>query len=162
MELVKEVAMKDSAYVTDYFFFSVKKDKKDGEDVLNYCSGVNLDLFLPMVRGRLGMGSNPITSGLLLLKYDLCGLARSKGATPRPDHGTTKSERLPLSEGTWLMETLLIENPSGMVPEEIVAFCVDNYFRRVAAFSVKKYEVPDSLLSPGDMQAQLDTFCKAA
>jgi len=154
--------MKDSAYVTDYFFFSVNKYKKDGEDVLNYCSGVNLDLFLPMVRGRLGMGSNPITSGLQLLKYDVCGLARSKGAIPRPELGTTKCEGIPLSEGTWLMETLLIENPSDMLPEEIVAFCVDNYFRRVAAFSLKKYEVPDSLLSPVDMQAQLDTFCKAA
>ena len=154
--------MKDSAYVTDYFFFSVNKYNMDGEDVLNYCSGVNLDLFLPMVRGRLGMGSNPITSGLQLLKYDVCGLARSKGAIPRPELGTTKCEGIPLSEGTWLMETLLIENPSDMLPEEIVAFCVDNYFRRVAAFSVKKYEVPDSLLSPGDMQAQLDTFCKAA
>jgi hypothetical protein len=108
------------------------------------------------------MGSNPITSGLLLLKYDLCGLARSKGATPRPELGTAKCEGIPLSEGTWLMETLLIENPSDMLPEEIVAFCVDNYFRRVAAFSLKKYEVPDSLLSPVDMQAQLDTLCKAA
>jgi hypothetical protein len=49
-----------------------------------------------------------------------------------------------------------------MLPEEIVAFCVDNYFRRVAAFSLKRYEVPDSLLSPGDMQVQLDTLCKAA
>jgi hypothetical protein len=154
--------MKDSAYVTDYFFFSVKKDKKDGKDVLDYCSGVNLDLFLPMVRGRLGMGSNPITSGLLLLKYDLCGLARSKGATPRPELGTAKCEGIPLSEGTWLLETLLIENPSGMLPEEIVTFCVDSYFKRVAAFSLKKYEVPDSLLSPGDMQVQLDTLCKAA
>ena len=154
--------MKDSAYVTDYFFFSVKKDSKDGKDVLDYCSGVNLDLFLPMVRGRLGMGSNPITSGLLLLKYDLCGLARSKGATPRPKHGTTNCADIKLSEGTWLFETLLIENVSGMFPEEIVAFCVDNYFRRVAAFSLNKYEVPDSLLSPTDMQAQLDTLCKAA
>jgi hypothetical protein len=49
-----------------------------------------------------------------------------------------------------------------MLPGEIVAFCVDNYFRRVAAFSLKQYAVPDSLLSPSDMQAQLDTLCKAA
>jgi len=154
--------MKDSAYVTDYFFFSVKKKNRDGEDVLDYCSGVNLDLFLPMVRGRLGMGSNPITSGLKLLKYDVCSLARSKGAIARPGLGTPKCEGIPLSGDTWLMETLLIENPSGMLPEEIVAFCVDNYFRRVAAFSLKKYEVPDSLLSPSEMQVQLDTLCKAA
>lgn len=154
--------MKDSVYVTDYFFFSVKKDRKDGEDVLYYCSGVNLDLFLPMVRGRLGMGSNPITSGLQLLKYELCGMARSNGARPRAAKGTTKSAGLPLSKGTWYMEALLIENPSGMLPEEIVAFCVDSYFKRVAAFSLNNYEVPDSLLSPVDMQAQLDIMCKAA
>jgi hypothetical protein len=154
--------MKDSTFVTDYFFFSVKKEEKDGQEVLHYCSGVNLDLFLPLVRGRLGMGSNPVTSGLQLLKYELCGLARSYGATPKPAHPSIKSVGLPLSEGTWYSEALLIENPSGMLPEEIVAFCVDNYFRRVAAFSREKYDVPDSLLSPSDMQAQMDTLCKAA
>lgn len=153
--------MKDSAYITDYFFFSVTTGKQDGKDVLNYCSGVNLDLFMPLVRGRLGMGSNPITSRLQLLKYELCGLARSKGATPKPDQGN-KCEDLKLSEGTWLMESVLIEDPSGMLPAEIVEFCADNYFRRIAAFSLKKYEVPDSLPSPGDMKTQLDILCRAA
>lgn len=154
--------MKDSAYVTDYFFFAVKKEEKAGQDVLVYCSGVNLDLFLPMMRGRLGMGSNPITSGLQLLKYDVCSLALSKGAVPSSRHGTTKCAGMTLSEGTWYIENLLIENASGMLPEEIVAFCVDSYVKRIAACSLQKHEVPDSLLSPVDMQTQLDTLCKAA
>ena len=153
--------MTDNAYITDYFFFSVKADKKDGKDVLNYCSGVNLDLFMPMMRGRLGMGSNPITSRLQLLKYELCRLALAKGATPRPDQGKICSDLL-LSEGTWLKESLLIENPSGMLPAEIVNFCAGNYFRRIASLSLKKCDVSDSLLSPDDMKAQLDILCKAA
>ncbi|MDA8242124.1 MAG: hypothetical protein M0Z67_17370 [Nitrospiraceae bacterium] len=154
--------MKDSAYVTDYFYFAVRQDKKDGKDVLLYSSGVNLDRFLPMMKGRLGLGSNPILSGLQLVKYDLCRLALSKGAVPRDQHGPAGSPDVTLSEGAWYVEPLLIENPSGILPEEIVAFCVDSYVRRVAACSLQKYEVPDSLLPPGEMQAQLHTLCKAA
>jgi hypothetical protein len=155
--------MKDSAYVTDYFYFAVRQDKKDGRDVLVYSSGVNLDRFLPMMRGRLGLGSNPILSGLQLVKYDLCRLALSKGAVPRDQHGSTRSAAdVTLSEGAWYVEPLLIENPSGILPEEIVAFCVDSYVRRVAACSLQKYDVPDSVLPPGEMQAQLQTLCNAA
>jgi hypothetical protein len=154
--------MKDSAYVTDYFYFAVKQDKKDGKEVLVYSSGINLDRFLPMMRGRLGLGSNPIKSGLQLVKYDLCSLALSKGAVPRHQQGPTKDADVTLSEGVWYVEPLLIENPSGMLPEEIVAFCVDSYVRRVAACSLQKYEASDLPLSPADMQAQLATLCKVA
>jgi len=154
--------MKDSAYVTDHFFFAVRQDKKDGKDVLVYCSGVNLDRFLPLMQGRLGLGSNPITSGLQLVKYELCRLALSKGAVPRDQHGPAKSVGITLSEGAWIVEPLLIENPSGMLPDEIVAFCVDSYLKKVAACSPRKDEAPDSLLTPEDMQARLNTMCNAA
>jgi len=154
--------MKDSAYVTDFFYFAVRRDKKDGNDVLLYSSGVNLDRFLPMMKGRLGLGSNPILSGLQLVKYDLCRLALLKGAVPRDQHGPAGPPDVTLSEGAWYVERLLIENPFRILPEEIVAFCVDGYVRRVAACSLQKYEAPDSLLPPGEMQAQLHTLCKAA
>jgi hypothetical protein len=154
--------MKDSAYVTDYFYFAVKQEKRDGKDVLVYCSGINLDRFLPMLKGRLGLGSNPILSGLKLVKYDVCKLALTKGAVPKDQAGPTKCSGVTPSEGAWYIEPLIIENPSGMLPEEIVAFCVDNYVRRVAAWSLQECEAPDALLLPGDMQAQLDVLCKAA
>ena len=154
--------MKDSAYVTDYFYFAVRRDKRDGQDVLVYSSGVNLDRFLPMMRGRLGLGSNPILSGLQLVKYDLCRLALSKGAVPRDQRVSTRSADVTLSEGVWYVEPLLIENPSGIRPAEIVAFCVDSYVRRVAACSLQTYVVPDSLIPPEEMQAQLQTLCIAA
>ena len=154
--------MKDSVYVTDYFYFSVKQVKRNGKEVLAYCSGTNLDRFLPMSRGRLGLGSNPILSGLKLVKYDVCKLALSKGAMPRDQPGSIKCADITPSEGTWYIEPLLIENPEGLVPDEIVAFCVDNYVRRVAAWSLQECEVPDALLLPGDMQARLDILCRAA
>jgi hypothetical protein len=154
--------MKDSAYVTDYFYFAVTQDKKDGKDILFYSSGVNLDRFLPMMRGRLGLGSNPIVSGLQLVKYDLCRLALSKGAVPKDQHGPTRYAGVTLSEGAWYVEPLLIENPSGLLPDEIVTYCVDSYVRRLAACSLHKYEMPDSLLPPGELQEQLHTLCAAA
>ena len=80
----------------------------------------------------------------------------------RSTTGPAGSPDVTLSEGAWYVEPLLIEKPSGILPEEIVAFCVDSYVRRVAACSLQKYEVPDSLLPPGEMQAQLHTLCKAA
>jgi len=40
---------------------------------------------------------------------------------------------------------------NGMCPSLLIAAC-----------SLQEYEVPDSLPSPGDMQTQLETLCKAA
>jgi len=154
--------MSESIYVTDYFYFAVKQEQKEGKDVLVYCSGINLDRFLPMMRGRLGLGSNPIRSGLQLVKYDLCSLAISKGAVPRDQHGPLKCSVVTPSEGAWYVEPLLIENPAALLPEEIVSFCVDSFVKRVAACSLQRYKVPDSLIPPGELQTQLDTLCRAA
>ena len=75
--------MEKHEYKNDYFYVVVRPEKKQDKDVLIYCSGINVTRFLPMMQGRLGLGSNPIVSGLQLVKYDLCTLAHSKGATPK-------------------------------------------------------------------------------
>lgn len=155
--------MKESAYINDYFYFTVAQDKKDGQDVLICRSGVNLDRFLPLIKGRLGLGTNPVISGLKLVKFDLCTLAMSKGDLPKDQNGATGYAGVPHSEGTWFIEQpLVIENTSGMLPEEVVAFCVDSYAKKLAEYSLNKYVAPASPISAVDMQAQLDTLCKAA
>ena len=154
--------MKESAYVTDYFYFSVRQEKQDGQDFLVYCSGVNLDRFLPMMRGRLGLGSNPVTSGLQLVKYELCSLALAKGAVPKTQPGLARCADITLCDGAWYGESLLIEKSAGLLPEEIVEFCVDRYIKRVAAFSLQECDLPQALPSPVDMQVRMDTLCKAA
>jgi hypothetical protein len=153
--------MKTSEFKNDYLYFVVKADNVDGREVLTYCSGINVTRFLPMMRGRLGLGSNPLVSGLQLVKYDICTLAHSRGAVPN-DHHSRKAcaGTAPTSEG-WFTETLLIENPGSLSPEEIVSFAVKGMIRRINATSLSVSKVPYDL-PPAEIQRHLEPLCAAA
>jgi hypothetical protein len=151
--------MKPCEYKNDYFYFVVRPGKKEEKDVLIYCSGINVTRFLPMMQGRLGLGSNPIVSGLQLVKYDLCTLAHARGATPKehycnPDCGVT-----PPTRDGWYTEPLLIQNPGDLTPEEIVGFAVKGMVKRINAASLSGTQVPDDI-APAEMQKQLETLCR--
>lgn len=154
--------MKQSEFFTDYFYFVVQHEKKDGKDVLHYCSGVNITRFLPMLRGRLGLGSNPMISGLQLVKYDLCTLAISKGATPRENLRTSECAGMAPTRETWYTEPLVIENAANLSPDDAIKFCVNSLMKRIVATSLSGHKVPDSVLAPRDLQGHLELLCKAA
>lgn len=154
--------MEKRAHINDYFYFVVQPWKRGDKEVLLYCSGVNIDRFLPMLRGRFGIGSNPITSGLQLVKYDLCSLAISEGATPREYHGSTDCSGITPSEGTWFTEPLLIENAAALTPARIISFCVSGLLKRIITVSLSDYQLPEDLCAPPELQAHLDTICRQA
>jgi len=153
--------MKKHEYINDFIYFTVRHDRKGDKDVLIYCSGINLDRFLPMTRGRLGLGSNPILSGLKLVKYDLCTLAISKGATPRDHCGHSDCFGIAPTKEAWYSEALLIENPGGLQPDAIIRFAVRNMLNKIVNTSLSDHEVPDLPLKPYDLQAHLEILCKA-
>jgi len=153
--------MESLEYRNDYFYFVVSQARKDGKEVLQYCSGVNLDKFMPMMRGRLGLGSNPIVSGLQLVKFDLCSLAISRGAQPRTSVNGDCAQITPDS-GVWYTQPLVIENYGDMTADEIVRFCVDGFVKRIAASSLIPHALPEGLLAPYELQGHLETLCKAA
>lgn len=152
--------MKKHEYINDFIYFTVRQDRRGDKDVLIYCSGINLDRFLPMTRGRLGLGSNPILSGLKLVKYDLCTLAISNGATPRDHCGHSDCFGIAPTKEAWYSEALLIENPGNLQPDEIIRFAVGSMLKRIVNTSLSDHEVPDLFLKPYDLQAHLEILCK--
>jgi len=151
--------MKKYEYKNDYFYFVVRPDRKEDKEVLIYCSGINVTRFLPMMQGRLGLGSNPIVSGLQLVKYDLCTLAHSKGAIPKEHYCNIGCANIAPTKEGWYTEPLLIENPGDMTPEEIVSFAVKGIVKRINATSLSESKMPDDL-PPAELQKHLEVLCK--
>ena len=54
-------------YVNDFLYFVIKPDQED----LICCSGVNVDRFTPITKGRHNPMSNPAIRGLQLIQYDM-------------------------------------------------------------------------------------------
>ncbi len=153
--------MKKHEFKNNYFYFVVRPDRKDERDVLIYCSGINVTRFLPMMQGRLGLGSNPIVSGLQLVKYDLCTLAHERGAVPKEHYCNIGCAGIAPTREGWYTEPLLIENPTNLTPEEIVVFAVKGIVRRINATSLTSEKIPDGL-EPSELQKHLDALCSPA
>ncbi len=151
--------MKQHDYINDFLYFVVRPQKKEDKDVLIYCSGINLTRFLPLVQGRLGLGSNPIVSGLQLVKFDLCTLAISKGAEPKEHYCNIDCARIAPTREGWYTEPLFIEKPGELMPEEIVTFAVKSMIKRINAASLADRQIPDHL-PPDEMQKHIEAICR--
>lgn len=148
-------------YKNDYFYVVVRPEKKEGKDVLIYCSGINVTRFIPMLQGRLGLGNSPVISGLQLVKYDLCTLAHAKGAIPKEHYcNIACAGNVPTRE-LWYTEPLLIENPGSLTPEEIVDFAVRGIVKKINAASLSDNKLPDDL-PPAELQKHLEILCRPA
>jgi len=153
--------MKKYEYKNDYFYFVVRPEKKEGKDVFIYCSGINITRFLPMLQGRLGLGSNPVISGLQLVKYDLCTLAHATGAIPKEHYcNISCAGNVPTRE-SWYTEPLLIENPGSLTPEKIVIFAVRGIVKKINTASLSANKLPDDL-PPAELQKHLEILCSPA
>lgn len=148
-------------YKNDYFYFIVRPEMREEKEVLIYCSGINVTRFMPMLQGRLGLGSNPVISGLQLVKYDICTLAHSKGAVPKEHHCNIGCAGNVPTRESWYTEPLLIENSGILTPEEIVGFAVKGIVKKINAASLSPHKLSDDLL-PAELQKQLEVLCMPA
>ncbi len=145
-------------YINDFLYFVVRPDHRDGKDVLIVCSGVNLDRFSPITKGRYGIGGNPVKSGLQVVNYDICSLATSKGATPRVILGNDSAGLAPTKD-LWYSEILQIENGPVSMADEIVLFGVKTLVQKIVSCSRLDYEAPDRVPAPAELQAFFDKLC---
>jgi hypothetical protein len=143
-------------FINDFLYFVVRAD--DSGDTLLLCSGINLDRFMPIIRGRCGIGGNPILSGLKLVNFDICARAISLGAIPRMTGRTGCSGLAPTDE-TWHGLTLALENAAGLRPDEIVSFAVSSLAERIAACSLLKSRPPVGPYTPDVLQNFLEKLC---
>lgn len=137
----------------------VKPDEGRGADTLIYCSGVNLDRFAPLTRGRHGLSSNPVIRGLQIVKQGVSALALSKGGVPRIIRGKDCAGLAPTAD-TWYSELLLIENTAALSPAEIIDYGVRNIFAKIFISSTTELQLPDALPAPDELQQHIDALCK--
>lgn len=150
--------MAKTDFVTDFFFISVHLDTREGKDSLIIYSGVNLDRFMSITSGRYGIGGNPILSGLRLVKYDMCALAISKGATAKDNIGNLYGGMPPTKEA-WYTETLLIENPGGLTPDDLIRYGVEKLVQKITSCARPGHQAPRTLHTPDEFQAYLAMLC---
>jgi len=147
-------------YVNDFLYFSMRPDVKSDKGAMLFCSGINLDRFMPLVRMRCGIGGNPILSGLRLINFDICARETSKGATFKVLEGGGCQGVAPTKEA-WYTQSMLIENGAELSSDEIIDYGVKSLVDKIVAGSALDRRAPDGVLTPGDLQVYLQELCAA-
>jgi hypothetical protein len=142
------------AYVNDFLYFVIKPDQ---EDLICY-SGVNVDRFTPITRGRHNPMSNPAVRGLQLIQYDIMALALKSGTTAKPIQGY-RSEGLPPTREIWSTDCLRIKKAPSSLSDIIINHCVVELLKKIDKASMREAALPDTLLSPGELQVFIESMC---
>ena len=151
--------MKTFSYINDFLYFVVRPDASRGKDALLCCSGVNLERFAPVTKGRHGLGSSPSMRGLQMVRLGVNALALSKGATQRTFRGKECAGLAPTSE-TWYTDVLLIENAPGSFSDEIITYSVFKLLDAIFKACRLELTLPDKLPEPDALQQFIEEQCR--
>ncbi len=145
-------------YINDFLYFVFIPDETRGENSILYCSGVNLDRFLPITKGRHRPLANPARRGLQLANLGVRALALQKGAIPKAIKNNDCAEIVPKSNG-WYRDKLLIEIVNKSLPEDILNYVVLNLLERVMNSCQLNEKLPDKLPDNKELQIYLESLC---
>jgi hypothetical protein len=145
-------------YINDFLYFVFMPYKNRGDDTLLYCSGINLDRFLPVTKGRHRPLANPARRGLQLANLGVRALALKKGSVPKSLNSQDCAEVVPKSDG-WYRDKLLIEHVHISLPRNILDYVVLNFLGRVMNSCQLHEKLPDRLPNPADLQSYLESLC---
>ena len=146
-------------YINDFLYFVFLPYESQGDSTMLYCSGVNLDRFLPITKGRHRPLANPARRGLQLANLGVRALILKKGAIPKAIKSSDCSEIVPRSNG-WYRDKLLIENVHDSLPNDILAYVVLNLLGRVRNSCQLNDKLPDTLPNPETLQLFLESLCE--
>ena len=145
-------------YINDFLYFVFRPDESKGNDTMFYCSGVNLDRFLPITKGRHRPLANPARRGLQLANLGVRALILEKGAVPKAIKSNECAEIVPKSNG-WYRDRLLIENVHDSLPNDILNYAILNLLARVMNSSQLNETLPEKLPNPEELQVYLESLC---
>ncbi|RJR14528.1 MAG: hypothetical protein C4581_13885 [Nitrospiraceae bacterium] len=146
------------AYVNDFLFFVIRHDDNSSNGNVICCSGINVDRFTPITKGRHNPMSNPAIRGLQLIQYDIMALALQHGTSAKPFHGYRDSELPPTGE-VWSMECLLIKNVPPSLPDRIINHAVIELLKKIDRAGMLGASLPDKLLGPDELQMFIESMC---
>ena len=145
-------------YVNDFLYFVITPDENSANGDLICYSGVNVDRFTPITRGRHNPMSNCAIRGLQLIQYDIMAIAFENGTKAMPIRGY-KGRGLPPTDEIWATESLLIKNSPPSLPDKIINHCVVELLKKIDRASTRETRLPDKLLSPDELQAFIESLC---
>lgn len=145
-------------YINDCLYFVITPDENSANGDLICYSGVNIDRFTPITKGRHSPMSNCATRGLQLIQYDIMALALKNGAIAKPTRGY-KGNGLPPTDEIWSTESLLIKNAPPSLPDIIVNHCVVELLKKIDKAGTREITLPDKLLRPDDLQVFIESLC---
>jgi len=146
-------------YINDFLFFILKPDSSRGGNTYLYCSGINIDRFLPITRGRHRPMSNPAIRGLQLVNLGVRALALAQGATPKAIQEAVCAGLVPSSD-SWSTERLLIENVPRSLPDAIINYCVPELLKKIDKAIMLGAKLPDKFLKSDELQTFLEEMCR--
>ena len=146
------------AYMNDFLYFVIKPYENSANGDLICCSGVNIDRFTPITKGRHNPMSNPAIRGLQLIQYDIMALALENGATAKTIRGY-KGKGLPPTKELWSTECLLIKKAPPSLPDRILNYSVVELLKKIDLASMRGTTLPDKLLSPDELQVFIESMC---
>ncbi len=140
--------MTGHSYINDFLYFVVRYDETRGKGALICCSGVNLERFAPLTKGRHGLGPSPAMRGLQIVRLGAIALAISKGATPKTLRGDDCAGIAPTKD-SWYTELLLIENAPETFSDEIIRYSVTRLIDSIFKACRLELHLPDKLPRAG-------------
>ena len=145
-----------SSYINDFLYFTFKPHDSGA---LLYCSGVNVDQFYPITKGRHRPMANPAIRGLQLVNLGVRALAIESGAKPvtiKGDH----CRGIVSKKTDWYRENLIIENAPDSFPADATAYAMVELIRKIDKSIMLGEEMPDKLLTPDELQSFLLSLCE--
>jgi len=151
--------MEPSTYINDFLYFVIRVNDGMDKGTVIYCSGVNIDGFRPITKGRHGIGSNPAVRGLQLVNIGVRELALSRGAVPKRIRRNDCAGIAPTSDD-WYTEILQIENAPVSLPDEIINYGVISLLRKIFKATLLDFQAPDTLPEPHVLQKVIEGLCR--
>jgi hypothetical protein len=146
-------------YINDFLYFVIRPAEDRARGALICCSGVNIDRFAPLTKGRHGLSSNPAIRGLQIVKLEVKTLALSKGASPKTIRGNDCAGIAPTKD-TWYTEILLIEDAAESLPAEIMNYSVTRLLESIFKACMLEPRLPAKLPEPGELQELIEARCR--
>ncbi len=146
-------------YINDFLYFVIKPYENNTDGDLICFSGVNVDRFTPITKGRHNPMSNPAIRGLQLIQYDIMALAIENGAVATTIRGH-KMKGLPPTEELWSTECLIIKNAPPSFPDRILNHTVVEILKKIDLASTRGATLPETLLGPDELQLLIESLCK--
>lgn len=131
-------------FINEFVYFVIKPF--DGDKHL-YCSGVNINRFSAITKGRHRLGQNPAVKGLQTLNNDIRALIISNNATPETLKNLSCQHVNPLKDELWYSESFIIYKYIEALGEQIKKFAPSELLKKIFRAMLLNETVPENLSS---------------